>query len=63
MPIVKYEPFADTEDFPTGLEALPGHHQPPVQRDGVKTRPWAPAVDILETENELVLKADVPGVD
>jgi HSP20 family protein len=26
-------------------------------------RPWAPAVDIFETENELVFKADVPEVD
>ena len=26
-------------------------------------RPWAPAVDIYETENELVLKADLPEVD
>ena len=26
-------------------------------------RPWAPSVDIYETENELVLKADVPDVD
>lgn len=25
-------------------------------------RPWSPAVDILETENELVLKADLPEV-
>src|SRR6202167_3496402 len=25
-------------------------------------RPWSPAVDIFETENELVLKADVPAV-
>jgi HSP20 family protein len=27
------------------------------------SRPWSPAVDILETENEIVLKADVPAVD
>ena len=27
------------------------------------TRPWSPAVDIYETENELVLKADVPDVE
>jgi HSP20 family protein len=27
------------------------------------SRPWAPPVDIYETENELVLKADVPDVD
>ncbi len=26
-------------------------------------RPWAPAVDVYETENELVLKADLPDVD
>jgi HSP20 family protein len=26
-------------------------------------RPWAPSVDIFETENELVFKADVPDVD
>lgn len=25
-------------------------------------RPWSPAVDILETEGEIVLKADVPDV-
>lgn len=25
-------------------------------------RPWTPAVDIYETENELVLKADLPDV-
>lgn len=25
-------------------------------------RPWAPAVDIYETENDLVLKADLPEV-
>jgi HSP20 family protein len=27
------------------------------------SRPWSPAVDIFETENELVLKADVPAID
>lgn len=26
-------------------------------------RPWSPTVDIYETEDELVLKADVPDVD
>ena len=26
-------------------------------------RPWSPAVDIYETENELVLKADLPDVE
>ena len=26
-------------------------------------RPWSPAVDIYETDNELVLRADLPGVN
>jgi HSP20 family protein len=26
-------------------------------------RPWAPSVEIYETENDLVLKADLPDVD
>ena len=63
MPIVKYAPFADTEDFPTGLRLFQDSINRLLSEDGVKTRPWAPAVDILETENELILKADVPGVE
>ena len=63
MPIVKYAPFADTEDFPTVLRLFQDSINRLFSEDGLKTRPWAPAVDILETENELVLKADVPGVE
>ena len=63
MPIVKYAPFSDIEDFPAGLRLFQDSINRLLSEDGGKTRPWAPAVDILETENELVLKADVPGVD
>ncbi len=62
MSIVKYSPFASLEDFPTGLRLF----EDTINRlftDGGSTRPWAPAVDILETDNELVLKADLPGVE
>src|SRR5579883_610472 len=61
MPLLKYNPFADTEDFPTGLRVF----QDTVNRllSQPTSRPWAPAVDILETENDLVLKADIPGMD
>jgi HSP20 family protein len=30
--------------------------------EGVAQRPWSPAVDIAETDNDLVLTADIPGV-
>ena len=62
MPVVKYSPFVDTDEFPAGLRLF----QDTVNRlfsDQASTRPWAPSVDIFETDNELVLKADVPGVD
>ena len=62
MPLIKYTPFADVDDFPTGLRLF----QDSVNRlfsDQPGTRPWSPAVDIFETDNELVLMADVPGVD
>ena len=59
MPITKYDPFAELE-FPTGALLF----QDAVNRlfSEPATRPWAPAVDVLETENELVLKADLPDV-
>jgi HSP20 family protein len=34
----------------------------PTAANAETDRPWTPAVDIHETENELVLKADVPEI-
>jgi HSP20 family protein len=55
MAVVKY----DVEDFP-GLRLF----QDTVSRmlDQNAARPWVPPVDIFETENEWVLKADLPEV-
>lgn len=62
MPVMKYNPFnTETEDFPTGLRVF----QDSLSRllSEPTSRPWSPSVDIYETENELVLKADVPEID
>ena len=63
MPVSKYSPFtAELEDFPAGLRVF----QDSLSRlfsETQNSRPWTPAVDIFETENELVLKADLPDVD
>jgi HSP20 family protein len=61
MSIIKYTPFTDFDTFPAGLRVF----QDSVNRLFAEPngRPWVPAVDIQETENELVLKADVPDVD
>jgi HSP20 family protein len=66
MAIVRWQPFRDllaTERefdrlFREAFSPLFGH------REGeLSTRAWAPAVDIFETENSIVLKAELPGVD
>ena len=62
MTYLKYHPLAQQfEDIPTGLRLF----QDSVARllGDNTNRPWSPAVDIWETENDLVLKADVPDVD
>lgn len=61
MPLIKYTPFeTGPEDYP-GLRLF----QDSLSRMFAEpnARPWSPAVDVYETENELVLKADVPDVD
>lgn len=59
MSILKYNPF-DIDEFPTGIRLFQDTVNRMLSESG--TRPWVPAVDILETEEELVLKADVPEV-
>src|SRR5262249_12063976 len=51
----------DLEDFPAGLRVF----QDSLSRlfSEPASRPWSPAVDISETENDLILKADIPDVD
>jgi len=61
MSLIKYTPFTEFETFPVGLKAF----QDTVNRLFTEPtgRPWLPPVDIKETENDLILKADVPDVE
>jgi len=56
---IKFAPFTDVDEMP-GMK----HFQDAVNRlfTYPASRPWTPAVDILETENDLLLTMDVPGI-
>ena len=61
MSLIKFTPFGEFDSFPAGLRVF----EDTVNRLFVEPtpRPWVPPVDIQETENELVFKADVPDLE
>ena len=62
MTLIKYDPFVDFDDFPKGLRLFQDAVNSMFSDVPSTARPWAPPVDIVETEDELVFKADVPEI-
>ena len=54
MSIMHYDPFSSLKLFEDAVTRM--------LSEPSSGRPWSPAVDILETEGDLVLKADLPDV-
>ncbi|MFN0169349.1 MAG: Hsp20/alpha crystallin family protein [Bryobacteraceae bacterium] len=54
MSLIHYDPFSSIKAFEDVVSSLLNQPQ--------TARPWSPAVDIAETEEALVLKADLPDV-
>jgi HSP20 family protein len=66
MAIVRWQPFRDLLATEREFDRLFREAFSPLfgEREGeFSTRAWAPAVDIFETDNSIVLKAELPGVD
>ena len=55
MSLTQFDPLASIRVFEDAFTRMVNEPR--------ANRPWSPAVDIYETENELVLKADLPDVD
>ncbi len=60
MAIQKWDPFKELTNLKTQMdkifESLMG------SSEDIQSGSWVPPVDIYETENEVVIKAEVPGV-
>jgi HSP20 family protein len=64
MPIVRWEPFRDLVTTQDRLNRLFNETMGRFFGDeGVRAGAWVPAVDIYETDQNIVLKAELPGVD
>ncbi len=55
MSLTQFDPLTNLRVFEDAFTRMFNEPQ--------SNRPWSPAVDIYETENELVFKADLPDVD
>jgi HSP20 family protein len=64
MAIVRWEPFRELLASQKEFDRVFREACSPFPGEGeLSTRTWAPRVDIYEDANNLVLKADLPGVD
>jgi HSP20 family protein len=68
MAIVRWEPFRDLVSIQDRMnrifdEAFRGVTRAGTEQDWALGGSWAPAVDIYEHDGDLVLKAELPGVD
>jgi len=64
MAIVRWEPFRDLVTAQRDFDRLfRGAFSSQLGETELSTRSWAPPVDIYETEDAIVLKAELPGAD
>jgi HSP20 family protein len=65
MSVTKWSPFGELEDVADRYSRLFGAHLPMRERLELlgKDIEWKPAADIVERDDEYLIKAELPGVD
>jgi len=64
MAIIRWDPFRDMVTLRERMNRLFEDMAASRGEDrDISTSSWAPAVDIYETENEVVLTAEIPGIE
>lgn len=64
MSLMRWDPFRDLEDFSRSMNRLFARSTPSTTggREAMIAADWAPAVDISETPEEYLVKAELPEV-
>lgn len=63
MALVRWEPFRELEDIQTRLNRMFGSSNMRLSGEqGLAFAEWAPAMDVEETDQEYLVKADLPDV-
>ena len=62
MNVSIWDPFREMEAL-FNTYTMPSRKKSADENGSVETRDWAPVVDILETDNEFILKVELPGVE
>jgi HSP20 family protein len=63
MAVVKWDPFRDLSMLQDRMNRLFDSSRGWRNDDAAATTTWSPAVDIFETEGEITVKAELPGMD
>jgi HSP20 family protein len=63
MALIRWEPARELQSIQSEMNRLFNtFFEPPAGGNGSVMRRWSPAMDLVETQDQYVLKADLPGV-